>query len=449
MNLPSQYKENMKNLLNDEYDQYIDSFKQDRVYGLRVNTNKISVEDFLKISPFKLEPVSWCKEGFYYDGNVDRPAKHPYYYAGLYYLQEPSAMSVASIVDVKDGDVILDGCAAPGGKSSQLLAKMKNKGVLISNDISASRCIGLLKNLQLTGCDNYKVISSDLVELSKRISNCFDTILLDAPCSGEGMFRKDSSLINSWLEKGNDYYKQRQMEIVEAALKMLKEDGQIIYSTCTFSLKEDEEVIDYLLSLDENLYLAPFEKSEGFSNGVGEKFFNCARLYPHKIKGEGHFLALIKRKNATFRSQSLKNNVSYDNIQSAQDFLKLVNRGWANGKFENINDKIYFSKDVPFELKGIRTISSGLLIGTVKKDRFEPSTALALSLKKDQFTNVLDLKVDDVRVIKYLKGETIKIDEPDVKDGYVLVCVDGYSLGFGKNSGGVLKNKYEVNYRWV
>ena len=289
MALPEKFLKNMQEILSAKnYQNYLDSFLCDRYYGLRVNTSKISVEDFLKISPFELKPVSWCKEGFYYDGKKERPAKHPYYYAGLYYLQEPSAMYPASILDIKENEIVLDGCAAPGGKSSQLLAKMPDSSYLISNDISPSRCMGLLKNLTLTGRDNYCVISTDLVELSKKVQNCFDKILLDAPCSGEGMFRKDPALINQWYPEINDFYQQKQKQIIQAALRMLKPTGQIVYSTCTFSKMEDEDIVEFAIDSDSNLQLEKIEKFDGFCDGLSEKTKDCARLYPFLIDGEGH-----------------------------------------------------------------------------------------------------------------------------------------------------------------
>ena len=450
MALPEKFLKNMQEILSAKnYQSYLDSFLCDRYYGLRVNTSKISVEDFLKISPFELKPVSWCKEGFYYDGKKERPAKHPYYYAGLYYLQEPSAMYPASILDIKENEIVLDGCAAPGGKSSQLLAKMPDSSYLVSNDISPSRCMGLLKNLTLTGRDNYCVISTDLVELSKKVQNCFDKILLDAPCSGEGMFRKDPALINQWYPEINDFYQQKQKQIIQAALRMLKPTGQIVYSTCTFSKMEDEDIVEFAIDSDSNLQLERIEKFDGFCDGLNEKTKDCARLYPFLIDGEGHFTALLTRlgSNKT-QSFELNNGHKYDIIESIKEFLSLVNKGWANGYFKRINDKIYYIKNQFEDFNKVRTISSGLMVGTMKNNRFEPSTALALSLKMNQFANVLNLKSDDIRTIKYLKGETINIAQEKLDDGYVLVCVDGYSLGFGKNSGGVLKNKYEVNYRW-
>ena len=195
--LPENYIQQMKELLKDDFEAYMQSFEQERYYGLRINTNKISVEDFLKISPFPLEPIPWTDNGFYYQGD-QKPAKHPYYYAGLYYLQEPSAMLPAQVLPIEEGEYVLDTCAAPGGKSTELAAKLQNTSLLLSNDISTSRCQGLIKNLELSGSYNTWVCSEDLIDLSKRFAEIFDKILVDAPCSGEGMFRKEPHFISSW-----------------------------------------------------------------------------------------------------------------------------------------------------------------------------------------------------------------------------------------------------------
>lgn len=205
MELPVKFKEQMKELLQEEYGDYLQSFDHDRYYGLRVNTLKISVEEFLKISPFKLKPIPWTNDGFYYSSE-DKPSKHPYYYAGLYYLQEPSAMLPAQVLPVDENDIVLDTCAAPGGKSTKLATKLNHTGLLISNDISSSRCQGLLKNIELFGCDNAWVTSEDLTNMEEHYPETFDKILVDAPCSGEGMFRKEPDLIKSWIEKDDTFY---------------------------------------------------------------------------------------------------------------------------------------------------------------------------------------------------------------------------------------------------
>ena len=266
MALPKAFDERIRIQLGDEYEDYIKCFDSDMYHGIRVNTSKISVEDFLKISPFELEPVPWTKNGFYYDHRKYTPSKHPYYYAGLYYIQEPSAMTPASVLDIEDGDVVLDICAAPGGKSTELAAKLNGTGILISNDISNSRAKALLKNLELFGIGNMCVVSEPPNNLSKAFEGTFDKILIDAPCSGEGMFRKSSSMMTAWENNGTELFAGLQRGILNEACKMLKPGGKLLYSTCTFSPEEDERSVEYLLSIDDSMHLVDFPKYEKFDD---------------------------------------------------------------------------------------------------------------------------------------------------------------------------------------
>ena len=432
----------MQKLLGQEYPLYQQSFNNKRLYGLRVNTSKISVEEFLKISPFDLKPIPWTDDGFYYQES-DNPAKHPYYYTGLYYLQEPSAMLPGQVLPIEEGDKVLDCCAAPGGKSTKLAVKLNNTGLLFSNDISASRCKGLVKNLELFGLRNFVVSAEDTTKLADKYPEYFDKILIDAPCSGEGMFRKDSSLINQWNQDSNEYYASLQKQIVSAALKMLKQGGMLVYSTCTFSEKENEDTIRYMMDICEDLHLCDIKMCDGFKPGLNE-IDKAVRLYPHHIDGEGHFVCLLQKGEAVTKEESEEVDHHLTVDEEARNFLMKIN-GLDEKGLVLKNDKLYwFNSDI--DTQGIRILRNGLLIGTYKNYRFEPSGVLALSLNKNNFDNVLDLPSDDTRVMKYLKGETLSVDE-ELKDGYVLVCVDGFGLGFGKYNNHQLKNKYEKG--WV
>lgn len=457
MNLPEKFTSSMKKLLNDEYDDYIKSFEEPRIYGLRVNTAKISVEEFLKISPFNLRQIPWIENGFFYS-EEDRPAKHPYYFAGLYYLQEPSAMTPANLLPVKSGERVLDLCAAPGGKSTELAAKLNGKGLLVSNDISATRAKALLKNLELFGVPNMAVVCEMPQKLAEYFPEYFDKILIDAPCSGEGMFRKDNKLIKAWQSNGPEFYSNLQKNIVLEAVKMLKPGGLMIYSTCTFALEEDEQQIQYILDNCEDMSVVPLEKKEGFCDGLyelantSEDTKGCVRLFPHKIEGEGHFVALMKKAGELKEDLSGKNLTS--NVkkvpQEILDFLQYTTIDIDMSELQIIDTRVYVVPRELGELKGLKYLRTGLLLGEIKKNRFEPSQALAMALKMEQFDSVINLNVDDARVIKYLKGETIEVDDINVKrtSGWQLVCVDGYPLGFGKLVNGTLKNKYLSGWRW-
>ncbi|MBQ9935965.1 MAG: RsmB/NOP family class I SAM-dependent RNA methyltransferase [Lachnospiraceae bacterium] len=453
MELPKLFEDNMIELLGAEYETYKACLDKPMHHGIRINTMKISVEEFLKINPFHLKPVPWCSNGFYYDEQLDKPSKHPYYYAGLYYIQEPSAMTPASVIPIEKGDRVLDICAAPGGKSTELAAKLDGTGVLVSNDISASRAKALLKNLEVFGATNSLIISEAPYKLAERFAGYFDKILIDAPCSGEGMFRKSNSMITAWENNGNQLFRDLQISILKEVVKMLKPGGKILYSTCTFAPLENEKSVEYLLSLDDTLKICDFDKFEGFDNGhpewseAGNKgLIKCARLWPHRIEGEGHFVALVEKEGEA--SNSL-NYGSYP-IKKAKltketiDFFGLMNKDFDFNRIEMSQDKLYYIPDTFPAVRGLRILRCGLYLGEVKKNRFEPSQSLAMSLKASDFSNIIDLKSDDDRVNKYLKGETI---DADGKNGWALVCVDSYPLGWGKLNNGVLKNKYLPGWR--
>lgn len=427
VNLPEKYQKEMKELLGEEYETYVKSFDEPSYLGLRVNTNKISVQEFLKLFPYELTPVPWCKNGFYYH-DEDPVTKHPYYYAGLYYVQEPSAMLPASVLPIEENDKVLDVCAAPGGKSTELGAKLHGTGVLFSNDISVSRSHALLRNIERFGITNAFVSAENSTKLATYFPRYFDKILIDAPCSGEGMFRKENSLIKSWLEKDSRYYAPIQKEIVKDCLSMLKDGGSIVYSTCTFSPQEDEEIIQYALSLEPTLHVLPIPSVEGFvQNEYGTK------LFPHKIHGEGHFVCLLQK-----GTEKQKEKTSESVIYTKEPFTITLGKG----KEMVVNEKHIYVPECGVDTHGLRILRSGLLLGEDKKGHFEFDGAFAVALQEKDISNVVNLSINDGRVVRYLKGETLDIKDMDVKDGYALVCVDHYPLGFAKISNHVFKNKY-------
>lgn len=311
--LPEDFLERMKALLGDEYQAYLDSFENPCHNGLRINTLKISREEWERIAPFKTRPVPWIENGFYCSGegkeedslserasggsasgnSAVRPSRHPYYYAGLYYLQEPSAMTPANLLPVEPGQRVLDLCAAPGGKSTELGAKLRGRGLLFANDISASRARALLKNLELFGIPNICVSSETPEKLCGLFPESFDRILVDAPCSGEGMFRKDADMVKSYRSRGPEEYAPIQRAILECAVKMLRPGGMLLYSTCTFDEEENEGTVRHILNAFPDMSLQSLPQREGFARGIGLP--ECVRLFPHRVEGEGHFLALLKK----------------------------------------------------------------------------------------------------------------------------------------------------------
>ncbi|MDO5406256.1 MAG: RsmB/NOP family class I SAM-dependent RNA methyltransferase [Eubacteriales bacterium] len=468
MNLPEQFLENMKVLLGAEYDAWLTSYENTPFQGLRVNTTKVTPSDWQeRVSPFELTLVPWTKNGYYYKEDV-RPAKHPYYYAGLYYLQEPSAMAPAALLSVNPGDRVLDLCAAPGGKSTELGTKLCGEGLLVSNDISNSRARSLLKNLELFGIPNICVTSEAPEKLADTFGEFFDKILVDAPCSGEGMFRKDPDLVKSWLEHGPEYYAPIQREILKQAVRMLKPGGLILYSTCTFAKMEDEDTMDWILQEAPEMELVPLTPWEGACGGVDGK--PVIRLFPHKIHGEGHFVALLRKKPelenrnysrdfAAIRSDEMagmsakgKTAKEVAALEKESDFLeweRMLCKPLDRSRMMVKDNLVYYLPeefDPKWKLRYLRT---GLLLGEWKKQRFEPSQAVAMVLRQKEYSQTFSMSSQDERVIRYLKGETIFLEDGEtLKKGWTLVCVDGYPLGWAKYTGSALKNKYYPGWRW-
>ncbi len=439
--LPESYLDNMRELLGNELEDYLACFDSDSIHSLRLNTRKINVRDFLRINPFTLTPIPWTDDGFYYE-KTDDPTRHPYYYAGLYYIQEASAMLPAMALPIEEGDRVLDLCAAPGGKTLKLADKLHGSGVLFANDISVSRAQVLLKNIESHGVINCIVMAEEIDRMD-RFTGYFDKILIDAPCSGEGMFRKDRKLIRSWLEKGNDYYAPIQKELLRKAIRLLKPGGKLVYSTCTFNKKENEEVIETALQECPELRLLPIRQKDRFVSGLTAETADCVRLFPHKIKSEGHFVALMQKGEDTIDKNETKEKESI----RAFPYLEHFDLDLSKGRIVNRKDRFYLEPDIPIDLSGLRILRSGLFLGELNHDRFEPSYALAKAINSRQYDNVLNLSLQDPRVLKYLKGETLDVRDRHA-NGTVLVCVDDYPLGFGIVSKGILKNKLSAQYRY-
>lgn len=459
MELPVKFCEEMKRILGDEYEDYLASLTEERKLGLRVNTAKISTEEFEKIAPFPIRKIPFIENGYYYDRDV-QPAKHPYYFAGLYYLQDPSAMTPASRLPVWEGEVVLDLCAAPGGKATELAAKLHGTGLLIANDISSKRAKALLKNIELFGVENSFIVTEYPKKLQEYFIGFFDKILIDAPCSGEGMFRKEPSMVKAWEQNGPEFYARLQEEILEQALPMLKPGGMLLYSTCTFSPLEDEGSVEKALNMNPNLELIEMEGYEGFSEGhpewIGsdrEELRKCIRIFPHRLDGEGHFLALFHKKETAdervLRYQETRGGLKGEEKRLFEAFAQNIDRVFEPERLESKNKMVYYMPVELPEMRGLRFLRSGLFMGEIKKNRFEPSQSLAMALSAKDYKNCLKLSSEGERVTRYLKGETIMLTESEAgsPDGWQLVCVDGYPLGWGKKNGAVLKNKYHSGWR--
>lgn len=366
-------------------------------------------------------------------------------------------MTPASLLPIEHGDLVLDICAAPGGKSTELAAKLNGSGLLVSNDISNSRAKALLKNLELFGVPNMLVVSEPSNVIAQRFEGFFDKILIDAPCSGEGMFRKSNAMIKAWESNGVDLFVNLQHSILKEMIKCLRPGGSLVYSTCTFSPEENEQAIEYLLSLDSDLKLQQLPLYKGFDEGhpawgmTGNKeLTNCRRLWPHRISGEGHFVTLLKKEisqeEIVGNGRNWYHPSSVKLPEEVKEFLHRIDWNWQEDRMELQKERLYYLPEHMPPTKGLRVLRNGLFLGELKKNRFEPSQSLAMALRMDEYKNAISLPVDDERVIRYLKGETIELEGPD---GLVLFGVDGYPLGWGKLNDGRLKNKYLTGWRWL
>ena len=469
--LPAEFLKEMQELLGDGYEEFLDSYNSEYMRGIRCNTLKITPEEFENKVPFVSGRIPWTENG-YYTNEEEQPAKHPFYFAGLYYIQEPSAMLPAALLDVKPYDKVLDLCAAPGGKTTELGAKLKGKGMLVSNDISASRAKALVKNVELFGIKNAVVVSETPEKLAERFEGYFDKILVDAPCSGEGMFRKVHSIAKNWEQYGSGYYADIQRTVLPAAVKMLRPGGMMLYSTCTFSKLEDEDSIRFVLENYPDMEVADaidFDDPKysgfcrGFDDGSGGAVNKTIRLFPHRVNGEGHYAALLKKKDPLGTEQDTEvtlnepDTVNHYDTRTRAKYKKISDE--AFDFFENIGTKIDVTRlwvndnkifllpeDMP-DFSRLRVLRTGLFLGEMKTGRFEPSQSLALALKTNEYKNVLNLSVTDERTVRYLKCESIDVEDGEAGDGYCLVAAGGYPLGWAKIDKGRLKNKYLPSWR--
>lgn len=466
--LPDAFVMRMRQLLGCECDAFFASYEKERALGLRVNTMKVPAEVFARENQetFSLRPVSWCREGFYYE-QESRPGRHPYHEAGVYYIQEPSAMAVVSLLDPKPGERVLDLCAAPGGKTTHIASRLNGKGLLVSNEIHPARAKILSQNVERMGIGNAIVTNEDSGSLADFFPEFFDCMVVDAPCSGEGMFRKDEQARNEWSEANVRLCAERQQEILDNAAKMLKPGGRMVYSTCTFAPEEDEDGMAAFLERHPEfsvVCLEPGEVPEGLSCGYPEwsrnhnpDLRNTFRIWPHKSEGEGHYLALL-RKNGTWTAEDgrKRKQPKYWNDKAGrsyvEEFLKKSLTASDHDALEEGMDRLILFGDQLYQLPEgtpaldrLRVLRPGLHLGAFKTKRFEPAHALSHFLKPEQAVSVCRLEPEDPQVLDYLKGNTVKGEAG--LSGWTLVCIGDYPLGWGKAVSGTVKNHYPKGLR--
>lgn len=446
--LPLEYSERMKNLLGNEFDSYTNALNSSPVRAFRVNTDKISLEDFEKINIFSKEKIPYVENGFYLD--YDKIGNHPYHHAGMIYVQEPGAMAPAECVDIEPDWKILDMCAAPGGKSTQLKNKLGENGILVSNEIIPSRCKILTGNIERLGLRNCVTTCMDTAKLAKTFPKTFDLVMCDAPCSGEGMFRKEDIAIDEWSVENVIKCAGRQSEILDNAAKLVKNNGYIVYATCTFSLEENEMTVDkFLKKHPEFELIAVNEKVKNHTvNGI--KFDGCEcenihltrRFYPHISKGEGQFMAVFH--NTLGNSyKEINKNCSKNKIDSiVKDFLDDSLSSYDASHVVAYNgNPVYFTPD--FEIPKGAAFCCGVTIGEIKKNYILPHHQFFMAMGKD-FKRKINLSAESDEIKKYLHGEEFETDCPN---GWAVVTVDGCAVGGVKVVNGRAKNHYPKGLR--
>lgn len=431
----------MKSLLGNEYEDFLKFYNSSQNYrGLRVNTLKCSSQKLSELLDFPLEKTPFCNVGFYIPNYVKSLGNNPLHHAGAFYIQEPSATSAVEMLDVQKDDFVLDLCAAPGGKSTQIGAKLCSTGLLWSNEIVKNRANILLSNIERMGISNAVVSNCHPDLLCKRLANTFDKVLVDAPCSGEGMFRKSLEAQIDWSIEHVKSCEERQLNILNSAKYALKDGGVLVYSTCTFSKEENEDVINRFL--DENKDFELIDSNVNF----GRKTLNYAvRIFPMD-GGEGHFAAKLRKKGTLVKTEHISSK-NYKTDKKVLDFYDIIfnNRPFGEN-IEIIGNKIIIlPKNYDFDTKGLQILRAGVILGEIVKNRIEPHHSAFAAAKLENINSVVNYDVKDDKITKFLHGE--EIDVPQNIKGYTAVCVNDIALGFGKASNSRLKNKYPKGLR--
>ena len=415
--LPQSFLERMKLQLGSEYPEYLKSLERPRAVALRFNPLK---GDSVGL-PFVQDAVPWEPMGYYYDPE-SRPGLHPYHEAGVYYLQEASAMAPAALLDPKPGERICDLCAAPGGKSTQIAGRLMGQGLLLCNEINPKRAKILSRNIERLGVANALVTNEHPANLAQRFEGFFDRVLIDAPCSGEGMFRKEEAAITDWSQETVEMCAARQREILHSGAQMVRPGGRLVYSTCTFAPEENEQTVAAFLESHPDFYPEAVS-APWFAAGENGSF----RLWPHLLKGEGHFAAVLRRHGEEEIPQV---SVKGEKLPKEWlDFARELGISLPAGRAVQFGQSLFWAPEEMPDLARLKVLRPGLELGVVKKGRFEPAHALALWLQTSQNT------ASYAAVI------------PSDRKGWCLVQVDGYSIGWGKADGTVMKNHYPKGLR--
>ena len=427
--LPQEFLNRMETQLGAEFPEYLQSLERPRAVALRFNPLKGQIPAI----DFTGDPVPWEPMGYYYDPQA-RPGLHPYHEAGVYYLQEASAMSAVALLDPQPGERICDLCAAPGGKTTQIAGRMGGEGFLLCNEINPKRSKILSRNIERMGVGNALVTNEHPQRLAERLPGYFHRVLIDAPCSGEGMFRKEEAAVTDWSEETVEMCARRQREILRSGAAMLRPGGRLVYSTCTFAPEENEQTIAAFLEGHPEFTLEAVQAPWFTQVGVGQ-----FRLWPHKLLGEGHFAAVLRKVDG--EEEDVAQEPGQKLPKQWTEFAKELDIRLPAGKAILFGTSLYWAPQELPQLRGLKVLRPGLELGEVKKDRLEPAHALALWMKTA--ANVQDYPADSQSAQAYLHGDVV----PSQIRGLCLVRLDGYSIGWGKGDGKVLKNHYPKGLR--
>ena len=427
--LPEAFLERMKGQLGPEYEDFLRSLERPRAVALRFNPLKGERPDL----PFAGAPVPWEPEGVYYDPD-SRPGLHVYHEAGVYYLQEASAMAPVALLDPQPGEKVCDLCAAPGGKTTQIAGRMGGKGFLLCNEINPKRAKILSRNIERMAVGNALVTNEHPAVLADRFPGFFDRVLVDAPCSGEGMFRKEEAAVTDWSQETVEMCARRQAEILHSAAKLVRPGGRLVYSTCTFALEEDEGAVAEFLAahpefVPENMDAPWFVPGENGSH----------RMWPHKLLGEGHFAAVLRKNGA--EEEEIPELKGEKLPKEWLSFAKEMGITLPEGKAILFGQNLFWAPEEMPDIRKVKVLRPGLELGTVKKDRFEPAHALALWLKDCK--NVQSFEPESGEMKAYIHGDVV----PSSQKGWCLVKAGDYSIGWAKGDGRVLKNHYPKGLR--
>ena len=427
--LPEAFLQRMEAQLGSEYPAFLESLERPRAVALRFNPLKGE----RPVLPFVGAPVPWEPEGFYYDPET-RPGLHVYHEAGVYYLQEASAMAPVALLDPKPGERVCDLCAAPGGKTTQIAGRMLGRGFLVCNEINPKRAKILSRNIERMGVANALVTNEHPETLASRFPGFFDRVLVDAPCSGEGMFRKEEAAVTDWSQETVQMCARRQREILDSAARLVRLGGRLVYSTCTFAPEEDEETVAAFLEAHPEFTPEPVE-APWFVPGENASY----RMWPHKLLGEGHFAAVLRKTQG--ESGEVPACPGEKCPKAWESFAKELDITLPEGKAVSFGQSLYWAPMELPELNRLKVLRPGLELGTERKGRFEPAHALALWLKTCAVTESFPPESPEMKA--YLHGDVV----PSGKKGWCLVQAGGYAIGWGKGDGSVLKNHYPKGLR--